>query len=110
MGRKKKIAIIIVTSIIIILLVILIGFKLNKKQADPIDNQPIETTDDGYYYTNPKIEREKIESGELEVIVPEWHSMPEEDPSMEAPGSYKADNPELDTTSSILDVEEETLK
>lgn len=33
-----------------------------------------------------------------ESSIPDWHTPPEEDPYMEEPGSYEADDPDLDTS------------
>lgn len=103
--NKKYLAIII--GVLIIISAIAAIIITNKPSDIGKDTNVNDLNNSETYVTNPIIEREKIESGELEVEVPDWHVSPEEDPFMEEPGSYKADDPDMITVDEDAEVYEE---
>ena len=103
--NKKYLAIII--GVLVIILAIAAIIITNKPSDIDKDTNVNDLNNSETYVTNPIIEREKIESGELEVEVPDWHVPPEEDPFMEEPGSYKADDPDMITVDEDAEVYEE---
>lgn len=103
--NKKYLAIII--GVLIIISAIAAIIITNKPSDIGKDTNVNDLNNSETYVTNPIIEREKIESGELEVEVPDWHVPPEEDPFMEEPGSYKADDPDMITVDEDAEVYEE---
>ena len=109
--NKKYLAIIIgVLVIISAIAAIIITNKpsdIDKDTKDTKDTNVNDLNNSETYVTSPIIEREKIESGELEVEVPDWHVPPEEDPFMEEPGSYKEDDPDMITVDEDAEVYEE---
>ena len=103
--NKKYLAIII--GVLVIISAIAAIIITNKPSDIDKDTNVNDLNNSETYVTNPIIEREKIESGELEVEVPDWHVPPEEDPFMEEPGSYKADDPDMITVDEDAEVYEE---
>lgn len=103
--NKKYLAIII--GVLVIILAIAAIIITNKPSDIDKDTNVNDLNNSETYVTNPIIEREKIESGELEVEVPDWHVPPEEDPFMEEPGSYKEDDPDMITVDEDAEVYEE---
>ena len=103
--NKKYLAIII--GVLVIILAIAAIIITNKPSDIGKDTNVNDLNNSETYVTNPIIEREKIESGELEVEVPDWHVPPEEDPFMEEPGSYKEDDPDMITVDEDAEVYEE---
>ena len=103
--NKKYLAIII--GVLVIISAIAAIIITNKPSDIGKDTNVNDLNNSETYVTSPIIEREKIESGELEVEVPDWHVPPEEDPFMEEPGSYKADDPDMITVDEDAEVYEE---
>ena len=96
---NKKYSIIILVIIIAVAITTIGIIITNNKNPDSIEPN-IDVTDEPYV-TNSRIEAEKIKSGELETEYLEWSIPPEEDPFMEAPGSYKADDPNINTVGDL---------
>lgn len=107
---NKKYLTIIIGALVIISAIAAIIITNKPSDIDTKDTKDTNVNDlnnSETYVTSPIIEREKIESGELEVEVPDWHVPPEEDPFMEEPGSYKADDPDMITVDEDAEVYEE---